>query len=234
MRLLAAALVSTSALLAPRAPSTRKAITRTTRRHAHVDDEACRTQLKRRAAIAAFTLSLTQTANAVELVQPATADDRAPTLNWAGGTPFSATAKQIVDGYYGPEFVTYLSRFLLNFDGDCSNWWAQQERAVPASYDKKRRTAFLAAKFGTFTSSVEYGLRRYPGSSGRKAVLDKLTQQHGFDPERRRHLALAFTLLAPERQPVRGIKDLLVGVPVYGKRGGGVGALLPPACAAII
>ena len=62
-----------------------------------------------------------------------------------------------------------------------------------------------------------------------KALLDKLTQQHGFDPERRRHLALAFTLLAPERQPVRGIKDLLVGVPVYGKRGGGVGALLPPA-----
>jgi hypothetical protein len=144
MRLLAAALVSTSALLAPRAPAPRKTITRTTRRHAHADDEACRTQLKRRAAIAAFTLSLTQTANAVELVQPATADDRAPTLNWAGGTPFSATAKQIVDGYYGPEFVTYLSRFLLNFDGDCSNWWAQQERAVPASYDKKRRTAFLA------------------------------------------------------------------------------------------
>ena len=28
---------------------------------------------------------------------------------------------------------------------------------------------------------------------------------------------------------MRGIKDLLVGVPVYGKRGGGVGALLPPA-----
>ena len=176
-------------------------------------------RLGRRAAVAAFALSLSTPANAVELVQPATADDRAPTLVWAGGTPFSATAKQIVDGYYGPEFVTYLSRFLLNFDGDCSNWWAQQERAVPASYDKKRRTAFLAAKFGTFTSSVEYGLRRYPGSSGRKALLDKLTQQHGFDPERRRHLALAFTLLAPDRQPVRGIKDLLVGVPVYGKRG---------------
>ena len=114
MRLLAAALVSTSALLAPRAPSPRKTITRTTRRHTHVDDEACRTQLKRRAAIAAFTLSLTQTANAVELVQPATADDRAPTLNWAGGTPFSATAKQIVDGYYGPEFVTYLSLSLIH------------------------------------------------------------------------------------------------------------------------
>ena len=180
MRLLAATLVSTTALLAPRAPSTRN--TRTRRRHAHVDDEACRTQLKRRAAIAAFTLSLTQTANAVELVQPATADDRAPTLNWAGGTPFSATAKQIVDAYYGLEFVTYLSRFLLNFDADCAAWWAQQERAVPASYDKRKRTAFLAAKFGTFTSSVEYGLRRSPGSAGRKALLDKLTQQHGFDP----------------------------------------------------
>mgnify|MGYP001368613329 CR=1 FL=1 len=237
MRLLAAALVSTSALLAPRAPSPRKTITRTTRRHAVDADDIERPAratdvpvLGRRAAVAAFTLSLTQTANAVEFVQPATADDRAPTLNWAGGTPFSATAKQIVDAYYGLEFVTYLSRFLLNFDADCAAWWAQQERAVPASYDKRKRTAFLAAKFGTFTSSVEYGLRRYPGSAGRKALLDKLTQQHGFDPERRRHLALAFTLLAPERQPVQGIKDLLVGVPVYGKRGGGVGALLPPAC----
>ena len=237
MRLLAATLVSTTALLAPRAPSTRN--TRTTRRHA-VDAEGpapCNKPARaadvprvgRRAAVAAFTLSLTQTANAVELIAPATADDRAPTLNWAGGTPFSATAKQIVDAYYGLEFVTYLSRFLLNFDADCAAWWAQQERAVPASYDKRKRTAFLAAKFGTFTSSVEYGLRRYPGSAGRKALLDKLTQQHGFDPERRRHLALAFTLLAPERQPVQGIKDLLIGVPVYGKRGGGVGALLPPA-----
>ena len=94
--------------------------------------------------------------------------------------------------------MTYLSRFLLNFDGDCSNWWAQQERAVPASYDKKRRTAFLAAKFGTFTSSVEYGLRRYPGSSGRKALLDKLTQQHGFDPERRRHLALSIYVVGAQ------------------------------------
>ena len=172
MRLLAAALVSTSALLAPRAPSTRN--TKRTRRHA-VDavntDEIERPAraadvpvLGRRAAVAAFALSLSTPANAVELVQPATADDRAPTLNWAGGTPFSATAKQIVDAYYGLEFVTYLSRFLLNFDADCAAWWAQQERAVPASYDKRKRTAFLAAKFGTFTSSVEYGLRRYPGS----------------------------------------------------------------------
>ena len=82
--------------------------------------------------------------------------------------------------------MTYLkSRYLLNFDGDCSNWWAQQERAVPASYDKKRRTAFLAAKFGTFTSSVTYGLRG-DTQGGPQALLDKLTQQHGFDPERRR------------------------------------------------
>ena len=109
MRLLAATLVSTSALLAPRAPSTLN--TRTTRRHA-VDADGpapCNKparaadvpRLGRRAAVAAFALSLSTPANAVELVQPATADDRAPTLNWAGGTPFSATAKQIVDGFAG-------------------------------------------------------------------------------------------------------------------------------------
>ena len=104
MRLLAP-LVSTSALLAPRAPAPRKTITRTTRRHA----PSTRTTARHDAAGARpspHSRSLSQTANAVELVQPATADDRAPTLNWAGGTPFSATAKQIVDGYYGPEFAT--------------------------------------------------------------------------------------------------------------------------------
>ena len=65
MRLLAATLVSTSALLAPRAPSTRKAITRTTRRHA-VDADGIERPARaadvprvgRRAAVAAFALSL--------------------------------------------------------------------------------------------------------------------------------------------------------------------------------
>ena len=73
MRLLAAALVSTTALLAPRAPSTRKAITRTTRRHAVGADEIERPAraadvpvLGRRAAVAAFTLSLAAPANAVQ------------------------------------------------------------------------------------------------------------------------------------------------------------------------
>ena len=66
-----------------------------------------------------------------------------------------------------------------------------------------------------------------PPNGGCRTTLS----QHGFDPERRRHLALAFTLLRPERQPVAGIRELLVGVPVYGNKGygGGVGALLPPA-----
>lgn len=247
MRLLAAALVSTSALLAPRAPPAHRRRPRTTHRHAldadrHAVDadaqapcdaiEACDTRgatparaadvphVGRRAAVAAFALALAAPAQA----------EMQETLNWAGGTPFSATAKRIVDAYYGLEFTVYLSRFLLNFDADCASWWAQQEAAVPSSYDKKRRSAFLAAKFATFESSVEYGLRRYPGNAGRKALLTKLTQQHGFDAERRRHLALAFTLLAPERQPVTGIKELLIDVPVYGKSGGGgVGALLPPA-----
>ena len=61
MRLLAAALVSTTALLAPRAPSPRKAITRTTRRHA-VDEDDRATHAAGGQAIAAFALSFTQPA----------------------------------------------------------------------------------------------------------------------------------------------------------------------------
>ena len=151
-------------------------------------------------------------------------------LDWvANDKQQTAVASRVSSAYYSQEFVTYLSRFLLNFDGSCAAWWDAQAATVPPSYGERRRFEALAAAFESFSSSVEYGLRRYPGESGRAALLRSLASQHGDDPEKRRHLALAFTLLGGDRQPVEGIRALVAGVPVYGgAKRGSVGALLPP------
>ncbi|KAH8053975.1 hypothetical protein JL722_9136 [Aureococcus anophagefferens] len=149
-------------------------------------------------------------------------------LDWvANDKQQTAVASRVSSAYYSQEFVTYLS-------GSCSTrraapWWAAQAATVPPSYGERRRFEALAAAFESFSSSVEYGLRRYPGESGRAALLRSLASQHGDDPEKRRHLALAFTLLGGDRQPVEGIRALVAGVPVTGgAKRGSVGALLPP------
>ena len=135
-------------------------------------------------------------------------------LDWvANDKQQTAVASRVSSAYYSQEFVTYLSRFLLNFDGSCAAWWAAQAATVPPSYGERRRFEALAAAFESFSSSVEYGLRRYPGESGRAALLRSLASQHGDDPEKRRHLALAFTLLGGDRQPVEGIRALVAFAP---------------------
>jgi len=140
-------------------------------------------------------------------------------------SPDAAGAPKI----YTVEFITYLSRFLLNFDDSCAKWWRARKSAVPLSYGKAQRKALEAKSFAAFAASVEYGLRRYPGADGPGELLASLARQHGFDTERRRHLALAFSFLGPA-QPRAGIARLLVGVDeVQSTSGGLVETILPPA-----
>ena len=217
-------------LIAP-APARRRSTTPCTRRHAKVNDDAVAT---RRSLLKTVTVAGAAVVLAGPRAASAARDDgwwgAEGILDWvANDRQQTAVASRVSSAYYSAEFVTYLSRFLLNFDGSCAAWWAQQVANVPPSYGERRREEALAAKFESFSSSVEYGLRRYPGASGRVALLRSLTAQHGDDVEKRRHLALAFTLLGGDKQPVDGIRYLLIGVPVYGGRTkGSVGALLPP------
>jgi len=123
--------------------------------------------------------------------------------------------EQVVESaecWYTSEFVTYLSRVLLNYDDECRRWWVQD-----SSPSQQR--------FGEFASSVAYGIRRRYRSP--QELLEALLAEPWLDEEAKRQLALAFTLLN-ERQPVAGIDKLLSS---YHRqrppRGGSVGAVIP-------
>ncbi|KAH8097196.1 hypothetical protein JL720_78 [Aureococcus anophagefferens] len=89
-------------------------------------------------------------------------------LDWvANDKQQTAVASRVSSAYYSQEFVTYLSRFLLNSTGRGARVVAAQAATVPPSYGERRRFEALAAAFESFSSSVEYGLRRYPAKSGR-------------------------------------------------------------------
>lgn len=65
------------------------------------------------------------------------------------------------EGVFPLAFVTYLARFLLNFDSSVQAWWGQEvEAAVPRAYGRasKERQTFLMNRFGEFSTTVELGL----------------------------------------------------------------------------
>ncbi|KAH8050283.1 hypothetical protein JL722_11489 [Aureococcus anophagefferens] len=104
-------------------------------------------------------------------------------LDWvANDKQQTAVASRVSSAYYSQEFVTYLSRFLLNFDGSCAAWWAAQAATVPPSYGERRRFEALAAAFESFSSSVEYGLRRYPGETTRLRRGERRLRDPGLAP----------------------------------------------------
>jgi len=127
----------------------------------------------------------------------------------AADEPLDAIFSRIEDEAFSLNFIIYISRFLLNFDEGASSWWQQEvEPTVPQQATIAERASIFRKRFAGFAASVEFGLRRYlQGPNGRLELLNKLVREYGTDQERRRHLALAFTLL--EEQPQRLIADLL-------------------------
>ena len=63
----------------------------------------------------------------------ALAFDLEPSLVWSplgsGKTLTTARSKADASNRYSVRFVTYLTRFLLNFDSDVQQWWSQQGNA---------------------------------------------------------------------------------------------------------
>lgn len=79
------------------------------------------------------------------------------TADSVSGVPTKNVAKRISSTYYGVEFVTYLSRFLLNFDESSAAWWRNQLESVPPSYDGKRRLEVLDERFAASARGVGPG-----------------------------------------------------------------------------
>jgi len=130
---------------------------------------------------------------------------------------------------YNVGFVTYLSRFLLNFDRGCQLWWFQcdsiKRGSTPESIEQIRFD-----QFAQFAASVEVGLQGYEGSDDPKRLLKDLYNKYGTIPSRtssendaefsskrriakaaRRHIALLFGLLE-KQQPTDALADILAQI----------------------
>ncbi|GAB5036320.1 mitochondrial substrate carrier family protein [Nannochloropsis oceanica] len=133
-------------------------------------------------------------------------------------------------GVFSLAFVTYLARFLLNFDSSVANWWASEvlpTAPVSSSKGSPARQRFLMSRFGEFSTTVELGLAPF-ASKGREGAIsfcqrladryigpESETYARGT-PEGRRireQLALLFSLLPPSAQPTPLIRDLLASLP---------------------
>ena len=62
---------------------------------------------------------------------------------------------------YGPRFVTYLARFLLNFDSGSRQLWEKRARSIPADIPVKQATKMRRQQFAEFAGAVEVGLLDY-------------------------------------------------------------------------
>ena len=148
---------------------------------------------------------------------------RAPleTLRWVDESVDPQQFADVLRTFNLP-FVTYLARFLLNYDPTSRAWWdgrvAEIERRLSPELVRSARLAL----FAEFAASVQYGLRRYAGAGGVSALFDTLVRAHGAFPERRRHLALAFTFLeaAQPREQIAGLLRAGDGAPLPSPRFG--------------
>lgn len=140
---------------------------------------------------------------------------------------------------YNVKFVTYLSRFLLCFDGDCQRWWYNRAQDIPRTASFEKVNEMRLSQFGAFSASVEVGLQEYKGVDGPKRLLGNLLKRYCPDVEQvkaareaqnlpplgeqgenklvreikeaRRQIALLFGLMETN-QPVEDITKLLAAI----------------------
>ena len=129
---------------------------------------------------------------------------------------------------YNVAFVTYLSRFLLNFDPNCQRYWFSGIK-IPNTATASQVEEIRYNQFAAFSASVEVGLIGYEGRDGPKRLLHDLVRRYGtvkaavvpenderssqerFAKSARRHIALLFSLLE-RNQPTQEITQLLASI----------------------
>lgn len=172
-----------------------------------------------------------------------TAPDPSAVLPWEADPVNKRSGVTVFDaekaGYSVP-FVTYLSRFLLNFDSNCQTWWFSTR--FPRSSKAEDIESIRIQQFAAFSASVELGLQNFTGADGPKTLLDDLLNRFGAvsssSPQQqqqqppssdddadqssqiqkqriarsaRRHIALLFGLLE-KTQPTKELTKLLASV----------------------
>eukprot|EP00752_Nemacystus_decipiens_P006152 g5550.t1 len=162
----------------------------------------CGFLLPSRPAAAAFgTDALTPEA---EVAAAAAAAEKMIWLNEDSGTVSSRLSE--ADETYGPGFVAYLARFLLNYDEGCREYFkGKLDCALP-----KRDGSHIWEEFRGFVAAVGLGLHKYEGADGARALCESLSNKYASARDgSSQQLAMLFSLLPPEVQPVSVVKSLL-------------------------
>ncbi|GAB5036555.1 mitochondrial phosphate carrier protein 2 [Nannochloropsis oceanica] len=110
---------------------------------------------------------------------------------------------------YPVRFVTYLTRFLVNFDEDDKALWAKLAKDIPFTYKEAEVEATRRRQFAAIADSAEIGLYDYQGPEGVQRLFDLLKDRYGQTSTARRQLAILFSFLE-ESQPVQGIARMLI------------------------
>jgi len=112
-------------------------------------------------------------------------------------------------------FITYLTRFLINYDEGVAAWWQQLQQSY-SLLSNERRQMRLGRDFGSFSVSLQYALQSYLQNSptsrqGYQQIFELFVKTYDTNnssnnkKEVRRHLCLLAAILPVDQQP----KDII-------------------------
>lgn len=115
-------------------------------------------------------------------------------------------------------FVTYATRFLIQYDEGVSSWWngLGKSYSLLSNEEIQRRQG---KDFGSFARSVQLAFDEYmleysnPSNAVKNSnkfafsrLLDRFMDQYGTNTEAKRHIGILFTILPPKYQPTTEMK----------------------------
>ncbi|CAM9782509.1 unnamed protein product, partial [Ectocarpus fasciculatus] len=109
---------------------------------------------------------------------------------------------------YPVRFVTYLARFLLNYDKASRQLWDRMATSIPINFSTLEVEAVRRDQFAEFAKAVQVGLLDFQGPQGIKAFFSLMRSRYGQGEECKRQLAILFSFIE-ESQPTESIEVLL-------------------------
>jgi len=110
-------------------------------------------------------------------------------------------------------FVTYCTRFLINYDKGASVWWKSQVNNF-SLLSKEEQSVKLGRSFGCFARSVQMAFEEYLSISsdtrkGYENLLQIFLQKYGATTEAKRQIGLLFAILPPQYQPTEVMTSVI-------------------------
>jgi solute carrier family 25 phosphate transporter 3 len=124
-----------------------------------------------------------------------------------------ASRSSELDKVVPASFVTYLARFLINYDEGVASWWQDLNESSALLSDDQRNSR-LGRKFGSLAASLQISLNSFLLESanlreGYQKLLRILLEKYGTLVDAQRHVGILFSTLPKSLQPTASIRMLL-------------------------